>query len=80
MMRVYITKYALSDGIMEVEATETSQPNMICYTCNGSYPQFFHKGDWYNNKEDANKQAETMRVKRIVSLEKQIAKLKKLKF
>ncbi len=77
-MKVYITKYALTKGIEHIEVKETSYPEYVKE--NTKWGRDFHKGDWWENKDDAIKKAEGMRKKKIASLEKQIGKLKKLEF
>ena len=49
---------------------------MLCY---GDH-ETAHGNDWHRTEADAVARAEQMRVKKIASLEKQIAKLKKLSF
>ena len=74
-MKVYITKYALTHGIMEEEAEEVSQKMIRVRSRN--YDSFFHGNEWHTSKKQAIAQAEKMRTKRIISLEKSIEKLKK---
>lgn len=78
-MKVYITKYALTKGIEVCEA-ETSDIYSDNIFTKEKYRRYFHKGDWWKNENEAIKKAEEMRVKKITSLEKQIQKLKNLKF
>lgn len=74
-MRVWITKYALTDGIMEVEATLSERnAGSIHYRSNG-FLCFAHGKDWYTTERDAFNRAEEMRQKKIASLKKQIKKL-----
>lgn len=78
-MKVWITKYALTQGIFEKEAESCSvdeDGKMISverYT-------YYHKPFWHETKEDALKHAEEMRIKKIQSLTKQIEKLRLIKF
>ena len=78
-MKVYITKYALSDGILEKDAEECDRfPGMI-RTDDGAH--FHGEGkEWCRTLEDANKRAEEMRLKKIESMKKQIKKLENMKF
>lgn len=83
-MKVWITKYALTKGIFaeEVDACFHISPKMVAdrgrnTTC---YTTCYHKPDWHENLSDAIAQAETMRARKIKSLEKQIAKLKAMRF
>lgn len=80
-MKVYITKYALTQGIFEAEAEECPGfKGMI--EISGEYPEYYHgEGkDWHRTKAGAVKRAEEMREKKILSLQKQIERLKNLKF
>ena len=73
----YITKYALTKGIIEKECIQ--RPNDLIRTTD-EYPQYFHANEWFSSKEDAIKKAEQMRVKKLESLNKQVNKLTNLKF
>lgn len=84
-MKAFIVKYALTEGIQEVDAEYCSEENqeMIKYRIFGGYCNIYcHKenGDWCKTKEAAVKVAEKMRIKRIESLKKQIGKLEKMRF
>lgn len=77
-MKVWITKYALTTGIYEIEAEITE--NGSAYDMHASLPTFYCKEgkDWHRTKEDAIQRAEAMRQKKIASLKKQIEKLEKV--
>jgi hypothetical protein len=80
-MKVYITKYALTAGIMEVEAKGTVQEDMVLYRpADACYDQYAHNGEWCKDIDSAKAKAEQMRIAKIASLKKQIAKLEKLEF
>lgn len=82
-MRVWITKYATTKGICEVEANATSFGGMLKYTIGGgSFTRYLHKEgrDYELTREAAIISADRMRAKKIASLEKQIAKLRRMKF
>lgn len=78
-MKAYITKYALTKGILEKEAEECGN-GMIA--TREKWNAYFHgEGkEWHRTKEEAIKRAEEMRKKKICSLEKQIEKLERMKF
>lgn len=79
--KIYITKFALSTGIKEVELTrEYKVDNMKFVYVKGKYSSYKIGSEAFISKEDAIKQAEIMRLKKIESLKKQIKKLEKLKF
>lgn len=77
----YVTKYALTTGILEVVADwDEAVPEMISYKAPGSFcNQYAHKGDWWRDVDSARVRAETMRTKKIASLNKSIDKMIGLK-
>jgi hypothetical protein len=83
---VWITKYALSSGIKRAtaELCLSVAPNgsMIGVIRDGraSLGELYHKPYWSGSETDAIAQAERMRVAKIASLRKQIAKLEAMKF
>ncbi len=80
-MKVYITKYALTDGIVECEARATCRPPMIVAEYGGPHTGYYmHGGEWHNCRADAVAKAEAMRVRKLASLRKQIARLEALRF
>lgn len=76
-MKVWITKYALTAGIIEAEGEFSEQyPSMVSYRdSTGPALQFVHGNDWHTTESAAFRQAEEMRQKKIASLKKQIKKL-----
>lgn len=79
-MKVYLTNKALTKGIVEKEGNiEPNYPTMFIYKVKG-YAVPVHKPYWYETKKQALEHAEKLRVNKIASLNKQIAKLEKLKF
>lgn len=79
-MKVWIVKYALTKGLYEIEGEECRKG---CISQKfASLPILYHgEGkEWCRTKEEAVHVAEEMRQKKIASLEKQIEKLKKMKF
>ncbi len=84
-MKFYVTRYALTVGIKEVEAEEdpalTDYPNMLSVKSkNGYYGENYHGKDWHRTREEALKNAETKRLKKIDSLKKSLKKLETMKF
>ncbi len=76
---VFITKYALTKGIYELEVTING--NIASGVKNQYLDVFTQKGkDWFENYNDACIYAEKLKNKKIKSLEKQIEKLKNMKF
>ncbi|SEQ21731.1 hypothetical protein SAMN05421693_12056 [Ectothiorhodospira magna] len=72
-MEVYVTKWALTTGIVKVEAEHTSEDQKsICFRLFFdelgkifSVPQYAHQGEWFTTLEEARAQVETMRRKQI---------------
>lgn len=83
-MKVWITKYALSSGIMEADAEvcDVGDGRMIRVPKKaGEYADnYFHKPHWHETREEAVQKAESMRVSKISSMKKSIEKIEKLKF
>lgn len=78
-MKVWITKYALTNGIIEAEATIDGTIAII-KSESSAFKSYYHTPDWYLTKEEAFSRAETMRVKQIKSLQNKVKKLNELKF
>ena len=79
-MKVWITKYALTSGIFEVDAETCTSPSLIAVRTPGELTAYFHNNDWHKSKEDAIARAEAMRTKKIASIRKSIAKLEEMSF
>lgn len=83
-MKVWITKYALTKGIIEAETDKISNDG-YCHAYwidNAGYKSdsLFNSRYFEQNKESAIANAEETRQKKIASLKKQIEKLEKMKF
>ena len=79
-MKVWITKYALTEGIFEREVEEENSTGMVTVTDNSRHKQHFHGREWHRTLENAQAQAEKMRTAKLVSIEKQVKRLKELVF
>jgi hypothetical protein len=83
-MKLFITKYALTEGIQEFEGeiTDTSLSMVMVPAGNRRLSQFFHgEGrEWHRTRESAVARALVMRQNKIVSLNKKIKKLIDMKF
>ena len=80
-MKIFITKYALTDGIIEKEAMNVDDSNMMEVIGGGDrFNWYAHTGEYSLTRKEAVKRAEEMRLKKIASLKKQIAKLENLTF
>lgn len=83
IIHVWVTKYALSQGIFEADAQhcQSVSERMICIPATGdTLAQHYHKPDWHTSREEAVAHARAMRDKKIVSLEKQLKKLRGMEF
>lgn len=80
-MKVWITKYALTKGIIEMEVELCENPQMV-KEAKTEWGNYFHTNgvEWHSNKETAIVKAEEMRMNKLKSLQKQIDKLNKLSF
>lgn len=82
-MKIWITKYALTKGILEKEAeidfheTMASVPSADIRL---GWTDYFHRPNWHKTQEEARARAEVMRQKKIASLERQLAKLRAIRF
>jgi hypothetical protein len=81
-MKVFITKFALTKGILEVEAQLSQHHDDMIVVNDGIKNNYFHwEGtEWHKTIESAKYTAERMRLAKIASLKKQIKKLETLKF
>lgn len=82
-MKVWISKYALTQGVYAIDAELCGQssPNMIRDLNNRSgYGGYFYRPDWHETEDAAIVRAETMRDSKLISLRKQIVKLQAKKF
>jgi hypothetical protein len=75
-MKIWITKYILTKGILVEEAELTEFSNMVKTA--GRYAQFYHKGEWYTTEEEAKLRALEIIGAKLKSLEKQRKKLVEL--
>lgn len=79
MPTLYITKYALSSGILEREQVDIDGRMAVVVEPGGLNRRgYYHGSDWHLTREAALADAEKRRVARIASLKKQIEKLEKL--
>lgn len=79
-MKVWITRYAITEGIFSVEAEISN--GMACYRRDGRYQEFAHGKfkDWHPDFDSALLRAEELKLKKIQSLENSMKKIKALKF
>lgn len=79
-MKVWITKYALTDGIIEVEGEQDRLTYGFVATEGAFRNEWFNRRDCFTSRTSAIKKAEEMRQKKIESLKKKIDKLERIRF
>lgn len=77
-MKVYITKYALSAGILFRDGKLDG--NMFGCKNDAGYQEYYHAGEFFKEFYSALADCQHRRNKKIESLKKQIAKLEQMKF
>lgn len=79
--KVFITKYALTKGILE-EVLDLKEDGKSCWgkPKGWAFNDVFYGDDFHLTIEEAKKDSETRRLKKIESLKKQMKKLEKLSF
>lgn len=79
-IKVWITKYALTAGIKEVQVERSAvDGGMVVHRSNG-WSSYYHKGQWHTDRKQAVAKAEAMRKRKIASLKKQLERLESLRF
>ena len=79
-LTVYITKFALTTGIIRQSAfLYDGDPRTITYTNSLGYRELFRKPYWHQTLEQAQAHAEQMRQRKILAVRKQLAKLQKIR-
>ena len=79
-MKVWITAYALTRGIIEAEGEPCGLECVFVSLYNGRLREYFEQGEWFDTKERAIEKAEELRLEKIFSLERQIEKLERMRF
>lgn len=79
MTKVFVTKYALTDGPLVVDADISHEGTMASYKVYG-YRTHVHGKDFWLSEEDALADCERRRLAKIKSIEKQRKKLEEMKF
>jgi hypothetical protein len=78
-MKVYVTKYALTKGIIEMDVTQSKNyPTMVSNKENSW--QTIHKPYWHENREDAVIHSQELLKKKMKSLRNMMNKLEKMTF
>lgn len=79
-MKVYITKYALTKGIIEKEVEINESYPKMATVIGDKYHSSFFKPYWYETKQQAIDHCEELKTKKIDSLHKQLKKLSRIEF
>ncbi len=83
IIHVWVTKYALSSGVIETDAkhcTDISDKMIVVQPRPGvlAYRARFFKPHWHTSKDEANAQVHKMILAKIKSLKKSVAKMEEL--
>lgn len=79
-MKVFVTKYALTQGIIEKEA-DFFLDGVSMIKVRGPYSfEYYHKPFWHETMEEAIAHAETIRDKKLKSIENQMKRIESIKF
>ena len=79
-MKVWITKYALTDGIIEAKGEQDKLTYGFVVTDGVFRNEWFNSKDCFTSRTSAIKKAEEMRQDKIKSLQKKIKELEELRF
>lgn len=82
-VKAWITKYALTEGIIEVDDADVSScaPSMISCKSLGVFATFHGEGrEWHRSLEEAKARANKMKASKIKSLRWALAKLEAMTF
>lgn len=79
LTKIYVTKYALTEGPFTIDAEVLNNGSMAAYSING-YRNFAHGKDFWLTEEEAIADCERRRQAKIKSIEKQKSKLEKMTF
>ncbi len=79
-MKVYITKYALTKGVMIEDGDFSEITGAFIVTKPGLIIDFYHGKDFHTTKESALKRCEEMKIKKLQSLGEQVKKISAIEF
>lgn len=80
MTLIYVTKYALTQGVFAVEAEVKSDKTMAWWRPEGGFRVYVHGNEFQFTPEEALARAEEMRIKKLQSIDKQAKRISALKF
>jgi hypothetical protein len=73
----FITKFALTSGVIETELEHNTDYKGMATATKIGWGNHFHGHDWHRTREAAQARIDEMMSKKINSLHRQLAKLKK---
>ncbi len=81
-MKIWNTKYCLTDGITEHEVKETNDNYVMIPAAEKSYGVYLHgEGkEWHRSKASAIVRANEVKIKKLQSLDRQIQKISSIEF
>jgi hypothetical protein len=79
-MKVWISKFALSKGIFQMEVNHTSDDGDVVHGEHFNECFYGEGKQWHKTEEEAKARAEELRKKKIANLKNQIQKLEEMKF
>lgn len=80
-VRVFVTKYALTDGILEYDADIVDKFNKpMARAKHNGFEKFFHGDEFHMTREAAIEKAKKMQKAKIESLKKSIKKIQEKTF
>jgi hypothetical protein len=77
-MKVYITKWALTTGILEIEGREVDNGYCVIKLSSDHMEQCIQPGDWHRSIDAATVRARELKARKIINLTRQLERLKKL--
>ncbi len=79
-MKVWVTKYALSVGILAIEGRVSADtPGLfVPVKEDGAFQAYFHKPYWHESRESAIEHAKLLADRKCKSLLKSVAKIQKI--
>ena len=78
LMRVFVTKYALTSGIQDREAELCKEGRRMICCRDGAYVEYFHGQDWHTTHRDAEDRVRDMVAAKLESLDKQRERVAKI--
>lgn len=77
-MIVYVTRYALTQGIITMDVKPPNEDGLVTYRPEGGFTDYFHAKEWSPDEQSAKNVALEMVKRKRVSIKKQLAKLDRL--